>query len=88
MPNAIVLVIDRLGSGFLGPYGNTWIETPAWNQLAARSLLVETALSDTADLATLYHSYWHGRHACSARHAQDTPELAACLADQDVEPGW
>jgi arylsulfatase A-like enzyme len=46
---------------------------------------VETALSDTADLATLYHSYWQGRHAFSARHAQDTPELAIYLADQQVE---
>lgn len=86
MPNALVLVMDRLGSGYLGPYGNTWIETPAWNQLAARSLLVEAALGDTADLASLYHSYWQGRHAFSARHAQDTPELAEYLADHDVEP--
>ncbi len=85
MPNALVLVIDRLGSGYLGPYGNTWIETPAWNQLAACSLLVETALGDTADLATLYHSYWQGRHAFSARHAQDIPALAGYLADQHVE---
>ncbi len=86
MPNALVLVIDRLGSGYLGPYGNTWIETPAWNQLAARSLLVESALGDSADLTTLYHSYWQGRHAWSARHAQDTPELAAQLASHHVEP--
>ena len=70
MPNALVLVIDRLGSGYLGPYGNTWIETPAWNQLAACSLLVETALGDTADLATLYHSYWQGRHAFWAGRAR------------------
>jgi arylsulfatase A-like enzyme len=85
MPNALVLVIDRLGSGYLGPYGNTWIETPAWNQLAACSLLAETALGDAADLATLYHSYWQGRHAFSARHAQDVPALAGYLADQHVE---
>jgi arylsulfatase A-like enzyme len=85
MRNALVLVMDRLGSGYLGPYGNTWIETPAWNQLAARSLLVEAALSDAADLATLYHSYWQGRHAFSARHTRDTPELATYLADHDVE---
>ena len=23
------LVLDRLGAGYLGPYGNTWIDTPA-----------------------------------------------------------
>src|SRR3990172_3784447 len=85
MPNALVLVIDRLGSGFLGPYGNTWIETPAWNHLAACSMLAETALSDTADLAALYRSYWHGRHAFSAQHALDTPALAGYLAERHVE---
>jgi arylsulfatase A-like enzyme len=85
MPNALVLVIDRLGSGHLGPYGNTWIETPAWNQLAARSLIAETALSDTADLAALYHSYWQGRHAFSARHTQDVTPLAERLGEERVE---
>lgn len=85
MSNAIVLVLDRLGAGALGPYGNTWIETPAWNRLAARSLLVETALSDSPHLPAVYRSYWHGRHALSARHAQDVPPLAAHLAAGDVE---
>ena len=85
MPNALVLVIDRLGSGYLGPYGNTWIETPAWNQLASRSVLVESALNDSADLSTLYHSYWQGRHAFSARHTQDVPALAEHLAEQHVQ---
>ncbi|MHB0958218.1 MAG: sulfatase-like hydrolase/transferase [Pirellulaceae bacterium] len=85
MPNALVLVTDRLGSSYLGPYGNTWIETPAWNQLAARSVLVECALNDSADLSALYHSYWQGRHACSARHTQDVPPLATHLAGHDVQ---
>jgi len=85
MSNALVLVIDRLGSGYVGPYGNTWIETPAWNQLAARSLVAETALADTAQLPTLYHSYWQGRHAWSARHAQDVVPLPQRLAEERVE---
>ncbi len=85
MSNALVLIIDRLGSGFVGPYGNTWIDTPAWNRLAARSLVAETALSDTATLPALYDSYWHGRHAFSTRHALDVPPLAQQLADAQVE---
>ena len=32
--------IDRLGAGWLGPYGNTWLDTPNFNRLAAQSLLV------------------------------------------------
>jgi arylsulfatase A-like enzyme len=85
MPNALVLVIDRLGSSYLGPYGNTWIETPAWNLLASRSMLVESALNDSSDLSALYHSYWQGRHAFSARHTQDVPTLAELLAEQHVQ---
>lgn len=84
MQNAIVLVIDRLGCSYLGPYGNTWIETPAWNRLAGRSMLFETAVIDSPDLVTLYNSYWHGRHALSARHDRDVPALAELLATQGV----
>lgn len=61
--NAIVIVIDRLGSGFLGPYGNTWLETPATNQLASESVLFEHAFADSSELELLYRSYWAGVHA-------------------------
>src|SRR5687767_11396436 len=69
--SAIVLVADRLGAGYLGPYGNTWLPTPTFNALAAESLLVEFALADSPDLAAVYRSYWSGRHALDARDAAD-----------------
>jgi arylsulfatase A-like enzyme len=69
--NAIVVVIDRLGSGFLGPYGNTWIETPAMNRLASESVLFEHVIADSNDLTLLYRSYWSGVHAMCRR---DRPE--------------
>lgn len=56
--SAIVLVIDRLGAGYLGPYGNTWLETPGFNRLASQSLLCEQMLATSPDLATTYQSYW------------------------------
>jgi len=71
--NAIVVVIDRLGSGFLGPYGNTWIETPAMNQLASESVLFEHVIADSNDLTLLYRSYWSGVHAMCHR---DRPECS------------
>jgi arylsulfatase A-like enzyme len=61
--NAIVIVIDRLGSGFLGPYGNTWVETPTMNQLASDSVLFENAFADSNDLTRSYRSLWSGVHA-------------------------
>jgi hypothetical protein len=63
--SAIILSIDRLGAGFLGPYGNTWIETPEFNRLASQSLLCEHMLADSPHLESLFHSYWSGRHAVS-----------------------
>jgi len=58
--NAIVISVDRLGSGFLGPYGNTWVETPALNRLASESLICQTAFSDTPRLDLVYRAYWNG----------------------------
>lgn len=81
--NAIVIVIDRLGSGFLGPYGNTWIETPAVNQLASESVLFEHLVADSNDLTTLYRSYWSGVHAM---RRMDRPECS--LAKLIERGGW
>jgi hypothetical protein len=76
--SAIILVPDRLGSGFLGPYGNTWVETQSCNRLASEGLLCEFALSDSLKLETVYRSYWSGRHAMDGREVEETlPEAAA-----------
>lgn len=53
-----MLVCDRLNPAFLGPYGNTWIETSATNHLAAQSLLVEQCLTNSMDLQSIYDTYW------------------------------
>ena len=55
---AIVIVFDRLGAGYLGPYGNTWLDTPAFNQLASESMVLEHAIADSVHLATLYERLW------------------------------
>lgn len=77
--NAIVLAIDRLHSGYLGCYGNTWIATPEFNRLAAEGFLFEQALLDTPHLAEIYESYWLGSHALERRGAR--PSGAASLAE-------
>ena len=81
--NAICLVFDRLHVGYLGPYGNSWIETPAWNRLASQSMVFDQALIDSPDLQRLYRSYWQGWHAmCPAPPADDRrwPRSCAMLA--------
>ncbi len=38
--NAICIIVDRLQAGYLGPYGNTWIDTPSFDRLASQSFLL------------------------------------------------
>jgi len=82
MKNAIVLVVDRLGAGYLGPYGNTWIDTSNFSRLAAESLLFEFAMADSPHLPLLYRSYWKGLHAMSDDTAVDS--LAESLVATDI----
>jgi len=83
--NTICLVIDRLHAGYVGAYGNSWIETPCLDRLAARSILFDQALVDSPQLELLYRSYWHGRHAmCPQGPLRDRPTLAAMLRDAGV----
>ena len=77
--NAICLVIDRLHAGYVGAYGNTWIETPAMNRLASQSFLLDQALIDSPDLERLYRSYWQGWHAACPPPEGPRPSLAARL---------
>lgn len=58
MPSAVVLVIDGLGAKHLGPYGNTWLETPAFNRLATESLLVDGLFAPTPNLRENYAAWW------------------------------
>ena len=37
--NILCLAVDRLNADFLGAYGNAWVETPAFDALAAESIL-------------------------------------------------
>lgn len=60
--SAVMVSIDRLGAGHLGPFGNTWLPTPQVNRLASESVLCETALIDSPDLADAFRAWWTGRH--------------------------
>lgn len=88
--SAIVLSVDRLGAGFLGPYGNTWLETPGVNRFASESLLVETCLAETPDLAQAYDRLWGGDTATSATSLQErlkSQGLRTVLVTDEVAVG-
>lgn len=83
--NAICLVIDRLHAGYLGAYGNSWIETPSFDRLASQSFVFDQALIDSPELPALYRSYWHGWHALCPAAPESRPSLAALLGRNGVE---
>lgn len=83
--NAICLIIDRLHVGYLGAYGNAWIETPMLDRLAFESFVFDQALIDTPRLRELYRSYWHGWHGLSPdKPPQERPTLVEVLGHEGV----
>jgi arylsulfatase A-like enzyme len=83
--NTICLVIDRLHAGCLGPYGNTWVQTPAFNRLAAESFVFDQMSIDTPELERLYRSYWQGWHAlCPHEPPEGRRSLIAALREAGV----
>ena len=83
--NAICLVIDRLHAGFVGAYGNAWIETPSFDRLASQSVVFDQALIDSPRLASVYRSYWQGWHAlCAEPPPKSRTGLAARLREAGV----
>ncbi len=79
--NAICLVVDRLHVGYLGPLGNTWIDTPSFNRLAAEGFVFDQAWVDSSQLDVLCRGLWLGVHPLQA--AGGSP-VAARLADRGL----
>jgi arylsulfatase A-like enzyme len=79
--SAVVVVVDRLGAGFLGPYGNAWLQTPQFNRFASEAQLFEWCLADSPRLERVYRSYWTGRHAMAPEPGQDGTAGSASLPE-------
>ncbi len=57
-----MVTLDGWSANFVGPYGNTWVETSALNGLARDALTVETAYADSVHLGAAFRTFWQGRH--------------------------
>jgi arylsulfatase A-like enzyme len=60
MPRALVLSFDRLHPGYLGCYGNEWIETPNFDRLAIESIVFDRHFGENFDAAAANHAWWTG----------------------------
>ena len=59
-PSVVCLIMDRLSAGMLGAYGNTWIGTPRFDDLAFSSILFEQNLLTSPLIEYFYNAVWHG----------------------------
>lgn len=58
--NAIVVTFDHLALSLLGCYGNSWVETPSFNRLAARSTVFEQHFAEHLGSTANNHAWWTG----------------------------
>jgi arylsulfatase A-like enzyme len=88
--NVIVVVCNSLHLGFLGPYGNGWIDTPNLDRLAAEGVVFDHHFPENLTTIPTRRSWWTGRYGFAdpdqgwtpLRH--DEPILPDILWDRGV----
>ncbi len=60
--NTLVIACNGLHLGFLGPYGNGWIETPNIDRLAAEGVVFDHHFAENLTTIPTRRSWWTGRY--------------------------
>src|SRR5215208_5054063 len=60
--NVVVLVCNSFHLGFLGAYGNGWIETPNLDRLAAEGVVFDHHFPENLTTIPTRRSWWTGRY--------------------------
>ena len=60
--NVIVIACNSLHLGFLGAYGNGWIETPNLDRLAAEGVVFDHHFAENLTTIPTRRSWWTGRY--------------------------
>ncbi|MDO4587436.1 MAG: sulfatase-like hydrolase/transferase [Planctomycetia bacterium] len=60
--NVVCLVINGLNIGFLGAYGNSWVQTPGFDLLASQSTLFDQYYIHSPHLISFYEAVFRGTH--------------------------
>ncbi len=71
--STVLLIVDGLRPSALGPYGNTWFDTPSFNRLASQSLLFEQCITDSPDPQSGLRSVLTGQHCLSTNAYYSNP---------------
>jgi len=83
---AIVISFDRLPLGYLGCYGNDWIETPHLDRLATQSVLFDLHFGENYDPQAKNHAWWTGtpQHPLDEAEQSRQPALVQSLNNARV----
>ena len=73
--NVIVVVCNGLHLGFLGAYGNSWIETPHLDRLAAEGVVFDHHYPENLTTIPTRRSWWTGRYGFPEPEQGWTPLL-------------
>ena len=68
---AILIAAHGWHAGWLGPYGNEWVQTPALDRLAAEGVVFDSHVADEPTAAGFRRALAAGRYAGAA-------DAAAC----------
>ncbi len=60
--NVVVVVCNSLHLGFIGAYGNAWIETPNLDRLAAEGIVFDHHFPENLTTLPTRRSWWTGRY--------------------------
>jgi len=71
--NVIVVVCNSLHLGFLGAYGNAWIETPNLDRLAAEGTVFDHHFPENLTTLPTRRSWWTGRYGFADAEQGWTP---------------
>jgi arylsulfatase A-like enzyme len=71
--NVIVVVCNSLHLGFLGTYGNPWIETPNLDRLAAEGIVFDHHFPENLTTLPTRRSWWTGRYGFAEEEQGWTP---------------
>ena len=71
--NIVVIACNGLHLGFLGPYGNGWIETPHLDRLAAEGVVFDFHFPENLTTLPTRRSWWTGRYGFADPDSGWTP---------------
>ncbi len=80
--NVLVVVCNSLHLGFLGPYGNGWIETPHIDRLASEGIVFDHHFPENLTTLPTRRTWWTGRYGFPDLEAGWTP----LRADETILP--